>query len=466
MSPSPAPKTEPAALMKASPGPTTSELEIEIALLRGVVELPPTGQHRHLVLIQLQNAIHARTGLWVPPDELWERLEGFYDMAAIDEMHASSSNSLPSSPAVLSPLVKAATARSERSTESPLSDISSPRKPKRTIVKGKAGPGRKGRSVRETDEEDEGEGLGDGEGGQVAAAGSKGQRQVRGGKSRSAQVINSKHFKDTFDLPYFAKGKRGKTRPQAEEGEGEDQGEEEEWRDMIYPRALDPAADEDGQWPPEGAGVGETAAEDAEEGGDGDDGRVEPRKTRQGRKPPAQEEPTSSQAGSGEDEGGDDEEGEGDGDGSDSDNEEDRDGEGEVEDADEENEADGGTGEEDTEPGTPGHDSDNAEEAAKGDDVDDADDNDEEATDSPPPKRAQVRTYSSTRSKPAAVPKSNGPARKKGAKGKVDAGETSDQGDAGHSGEDDEAEEETRASRKRVRRKSSVDVGSKRRKRK
>ncbi|GFZ49872.1 hypothetical protein JCM24511_07275 [Saitozyma sp. JCM 24511] len=63
-----------------------SELDLEVALLRSIPDARPIGRHKHLLVIQLQEEIHRRTGLWMEIPDLWERLGELYDLETLDDM--------------------------------------------------------------------------------------------------------------------------------------------------------------------------------------------------------------------------------------------------------------------------------------------------------------------------------------------------------------------------------------------
>ncbi|ODN79313.1 hypothetical protein L202_03321 [Cryptococcus amylolentus CBS 6039] len=196
-----------------------TELEIEIALLGCLGEARPLGRHKHFLIIRLQGAIHRRLGIWLTVDSLWERLDELYDLESLDELASEASNSQPPSPISLSPRDPSPT---RFSSNSPLSDISSPSHP---------APQGKNRKVP---------------------------------ISKSARVLNSRHFKHVFDLPYFRikqrhESEEGTTDEEEEEKDGEADGKEDDseeesddgvfefeldgqdemaWEGIIYPRAI------------------------------------------------------------------------------------------------------------------------------------------------------------------------------------------------------------------------------------
>ncbi|WVQ84832.1 hypothetical protein IAT38_006989 [Cryptococcus sp. DSM 104549] len=266
------------------------EVDMETALLRSVIDIRPVGKHRHVLIMTLQNEVHQRTGIWVPVGTLWDRLGELYDLEALDEM-ASSSVSLPSSPHTLSPVLRP-TPASARSSNSPLSDLSSPRKPKR-----RAPPPARGKDAKR-------------------------------GRSRSARVIDSKHFREAFELPYLRGGPKGKEgRWESDEGsEEEDEGAEgsekedgegeggeggemevtsdnEVWEGMIYPKAKgvegadEPWGGDDQVRGDGGEGEDDEGGEDAgEEEDENEDERKEdtppePTKRKRGRPPAHRDSP-------------------------------------------------------------------------------------------------------------------------------------------------------------------------------
>lgn len=44
------------------------------------------GQHRHLLMIQLQAQVHQRTGVWIMISDLWDRIGGLFDLDQLDHM--------------------------------------------------------------------------------------------------------------------------------------------------------------------------------------------------------------------------------------------------------------------------------------------------------------------------------------------------------------------------------------------
>ncbi|WVQ75747.1 hypothetical protein IAR50_005378 [Cryptococcus sp. DSM 104548] len=181
-----------------------SELEIEIALLGCLGETRPLGRHKHVLIIQLQGAIHRRLGIWLPVGSLWQRLDELYDLDGLDELASEGSKTLPPSPVDLSPRIPLSPPRS--SSNSPLSDISSPSQPS---------PPSRGKTKHPI--------------------------------SRSAQVLNSRHFRHVFDLPYF-RLRRTPHSDEEQEDEDDDGGkeeEEEEDEEGDEERDSDEESDED-----------------------------------------------------------------------------------------------------------------------------------------------------------------------------------------------------------------------------
>ncbi|BEI88789.1 uncharacterized protein CcaverHIS019_0201510 [Cutaneotrichosporon cavernicola] len=134
---------------KGNGGPVVSELELESAILKGVSSHRPIGRHRHVLMIALQADVHRQTGIWVSTETLWEALAELYDLEVLDAM-TSSPSSIPPSPDPLSPIPNPRRRRPRAPSDSPLSSPSpSPALP----------------------------------------------------PSRSAQIINSRHFASVFELP-------------------------------------------------------------------------------------------------------------------------------------------------------------------------------------------------------------------------------------------------------------------------
>ncbi|WWC73865.1 uncharacterized protein I206_107837 [Kwoniella pini CBS 10737] len=274
MSPSPKPKTEPELLGDKDDMsiPSISELEMEAALLRSVIDIRPIGRHRHLLIIQLQSSMHKRTGIWISIEELWNRLTGLYDLEILDDMSSGSSISLPSSPNILSPLLpktlkqinksksKSKSPNSQRSSLSPLSDLSinSPQKFKSNSKFIKSKNNRRRKQSFDNDNDDD--------------------VDVDKDKinSKSAKIINSKHFRETFDLPYF----KDKDLIQGE-GEDdeiadiEDDDNELRWQDIIYPRAEDDGIDKNWDGRKSNITTKNEEKDESEEEDDDDDRKAE-----------------------------------------------------------------------------------------------------------------------------------------------------------------------------------------------
>jgi hypothetical protein len=221
-----------------------------------------------LIIIKLQALIHRRTQVMVPVDKLWEMLGELYDLEVLDEMvrrsmpildkslwpsdlsskalspaiakklssycrcaegsrsllqAPSSSVSLPSTPEKLSPVIKATTKKKQvpaanAGSGSELSDVSSSPSPPPTS---KRPTGRKG-----------------------AATHASGSATV----SKSAAVIDSKHFKKTFELP----GISTKMESDAEDDDEARGADGEVFRSMALSRAEEEGRDEDWEGPAEG----------------------------------------------------------------------------------------------------------------------------------------------------------------------------------------------------------------------
>ncbi|TYJ51610.1 hypothetical protein B9479_007813 [Cryptococcus floricola] len=251
--------------MAHSHAPT--ELEIEIALLGCLGEARPLGRHKHFLIIRLQGAIHRRLGIWLTVDSLWERLDELYDLEGLDELASEGSNSLPPSPIGLSPREPSPP---RFSSNSPLSDISSPSHP--------------------------------------APRGKNRKAPI----SKSARVLNSRHFKHVFDLPYFRKKQIHESEEEAtdeeeedKDGEADDKEDDSEeesddgvfefeldghdemaWKAIIYPRAIAPDGTDEpwgGVYPDEDvSSPSEDGEEDAGRNGVSRSGTTGPTRRRRG----------------------------------------------------------------------------------------------------------------------------------------------------------------------------------------
>ncbi|ORY34579.1 hypothetical protein BCR39DRAFT_513465 [Naematelia encephala] len=180
-----------------SSAPLATELDVELALLKSLPEARPVGRNKHFGIIQLQATIHRRTGVLLDVSDLWSRLDDLFDMDALNDMASSSTVSIPASPEPLSPLIRP---RHSRSTTS-LSSISS------------SGHG--------------------------------------GKESRSAKVIDSRHFASTFEIPYLRGEERDASVSVTKESEESDQ----VWPGIIYPRA-ESGVQEDPTWGNNQPGLG------------------------------------------------------------------------------------------------------------------------------------------------------------------------------------------------------------------
>nr|ODO04293.1 hypothetical protein L204_00651 [Cryptococcus depauperatus CBS 7855] len=181
------------------------------------------GKYKHFQIMSLQAQLYQRSNVMISIPELWKRLDELYNLEELDAM--DDSPSLPSSPKALSPLPSPK--RSQRSSLSPLSDLDSPPEA----------------NTRSKDKQ-------------------KAKVKVT---SKSAQIINSDHFRRAFDLPYFLAAP-SKVRQvlyetdEEEEEEGLESNEEDgsdtdidlsdsevmSWQTLIYSRA--PASDVEQDW--------------------------------------------------------------------------------------------------------------------------------------------------------------------------------------------------------------------------
>lgn len=58
---------------------------------------PLVGQHRHVLMIQLQAELYKRTKVWMPFEDLWDKVGEMFDLDRLDNMVCLSSTSVPSS---------------------------------------------------------------------------------------------------------------------------------------------------------------------------------------------------------------------------------------------------------------------------------------------------------------------------------------------------------------------------------
>ncbi|KAL7425291.1 hypothetical protein Q5752_000979 [Cryptotrichosporon argae] len=218
-----------------------SELAIESALFLGLTAHRPVGEHRHLAILNVQKAVHARLGAWVDVAELWRRVGVLYDLDALEGM-SSPSPSIPPTPSPLSPIPNpsrrrptARPSRGARAASSPLTDSPSPA----------ADPA-------------------------SAATGPTSRA------SRSAAVIDGPQFKETFEIPLLRRAGERRRAESADADEAGSVGEDE-------PRKTDEARRKDGPGKRAGKSRGGTAgAADGDEDGDGADSDEERERGRWG----------------------------------------------------------------------------------------------------------------------------------------------------------------------------------------
>lgn len=165
-----------------------SELELESAILKGVSSHRPIGSHRHVLMIALQADVHRQTGIWVSTETLWESLAELYDLEVLDAM-SSSPPSLPPSPNALSPIPDPRRRRPRARSGSPLSSPSP--SPAHT-------------------------------------------------SSRSAQIIDSRHFASVFELPV------GCVPSMTPDPSVTPEGNELDFASLLYARACAPGEEEEG----------------------------------------------------------------------------------------------------------------------------------------------------------------------------------------------------------------------------
>lgn len=94
-----------------------SEVELDIAFFRSLASIRPIGIHKHFRMIALQKSVLDMTGVTIPFEELWERMEDLYDLDELDDMF---DESIPfPSPRSLSPLLRTTPHRPPNPSTSP-----------------------------------------------------------------------------------------------------------------------------------------------------------------------------------------------------------------------------------------------------------------------------------------------------------------------------------------------------------
>lgn len=46
----------------------------------------PVGQHKHILMIQLQAELQRRTGVWLPSVDLWDRIGEIFDIPRLESL--------------------------------------------------------------------------------------------------------------------------------------------------------------------------------------------------------------------------------------------------------------------------------------------------------------------------------------------------------------------------------------------